>query len=243
MQHHLTLASTLFVTILAATAACTGGDDGSSGDDAVVGAARYGDADTDPSGAPRAPARPPAQEATLAVSVEGQAVLTGMAATCADGLAGQFEARYAGELAIDDDGAYAGGFGAAVASLQTPSGCAIPALTVQLVTRVTARAELAATTRNCASYCEASARSDAEATCAGQVDQVSCRATAEATARASCTTTCTEQVHAIVAEVSIGVEGLTAIDAAALRAAALGQLTADLTFDHMIDDAGQPIGR
>jgi hypothetical protein len=240
MQHHTFLASSLFVTIFAATTACT--SDGGADDAAVVGAARYGDAATDPNGGAREPARPPAQDAPLTLRIEGHAVLTGMAPSCADGLGGQFQALYQGHLAIGDDGAYAAGIGSAVASLTTPAGCTIPDLTVQVVTRVTAHAELTATTANCTSYCDASARARAESTCAGSSDQVSCRAEAEAGAQASCMTTCTREAHAIVAEASLGLDSLTSLDAAALRSAALGQLTADLTFDHLVDGSGQVLG-
>jgi len=223
--------SLILVSIL--ISACTADDGGGGGDTAVTGAAIYRDSATGHDGAARQPAAPPAQAATVSIVVEGTGEIPELDPQCALDPVGSFEAHFAGELALSEDGAYLGAIGDGAAAIVTPSGCAIPDLTVGLVTGVTVRAELAATTPNCQSYCAASARADAEAECGASPGDASCRAEAEAAAEAACTTTCGTQTDVIVAEVSIGASALGELDADALRAAALGELHADLVFDHM----------
>src|SRR5204862_6466018 len=98
-------------------------------------------------------------------------------------------------------------------------------------TDVVIRAELDATTQNCDTYCSASARADAEAQCSAAPDRASCWANAEGAAKASCMTECTTQSPTIVAETTIGASALGDLDADAIRAAAFGAITANLTFD------------
>src|SRR5262245_61994582 len=149
MLHKNSFASFLFVTAMTlAAGACTGDGNGGGdgdGDGSVTGAARYTDSDTDANGAPHQPAAPAPQQADLSFTVEGNAVLPTLEPTCLDGLAGKFEALYDGELAIGDNGAYAAGFGSAVTSLTTPSGCTLPSLEVTAITKITARAAITAT--------------------------------------------------------------------------------------------------
>lgn len=217
----------LCVSILAAC----GGGGGDSTDSSVQGVATYRDASTDATGASRDPAAPPAQSATVTVTIRGNGTLTGLDPTCLDSASGQFDALYAGDAQLDSDGGYISSMGASDAALTTPSGCEIPDLTVGVITDIVVRAELDATTANCDSYCSASARADAEAECSAAPDRATCWSNTEASAKASCQTSCTTQSHAIVAETTIGAGGLGDLDADALRAAAFGELDADLTFD------------
>lgn len=235
MTRRLTMFSLLLV-------ACSGG--GESGEPAtnVSGQAVYRDAATDHTGAPAEPATPPAQGAKLSIVVEGSGDLPELDPQCALDPAGSFEAHYLGTLNLSDDSVYAASLGSAAGEITTPSGCEIPELTVGVITDVRIRAELTANTQNCESYCSAAARADAEQSCGATASAAECRTAAEAETSASCTTTCTTQTHLIVAEVSLLASLFGDLDAEALQAAALGDLEANLTFDHMEDQAGNEVG-
>jgi len=223
---------TLFIMMLctALTAACSEEDTKAS----VSGAMRYDDASTDASGNPReAEAPPPGTSIVVTVEVRGTGTLEGLEPQCLDGASGQFHALFDGAATVDDDGAYVAAVGEGGGQIETLSGCAVPELTVGVITDIVVRAEIDATTASCSSYCEASARSSAEAECAGNSDQAGCRAAAESSASASCNTECTTQRDVIVAEASLAASLLGDLDAEALKAAALGDFTANLTFDHM----------
>jgi hypothetical protein len=224
------------VSILASIsfAACTagGGDDG--GDDAatrVTGQGVYRDSATAHDGNPQEPASPEPQPAEVTLVVEGTGTIPEVDPQCALDPAGSFQATFDGTMTLSDSGAYVAALAEGSGSITTPSGCEIPDLTVGVVTSVTLRASIQATTQNCETYCAASARADAEAECGASADAAECRATFEAQAAASCTTECTSQDHHIVAELSLGANALGEVDADTLRAAAMGELTADLTFD------------
>ena len=206
---------------------CTSNDDGGEGSTTVSGQAVYRDSSTDHSGAQRTAASPPTQEAKLSMTIKGTGTIPQVDPQCLTDAAGTFEARYAGAVSIDE--AYAAAF--AKGTITTPSGCAIPELTVGVVTDIVLRAELTTTTQNCQSYCEASARADAETSCGATATAASCRQSAESSATASCMTTCTSQKTKIVAEASIGVSSLGQVDADALRAATFADLEATLVFD------------
>jgi hypothetical protein len=222
--------SLLLISSLMIVAACT--DSGAGGGSDVSGASTYRDAVTSSDGTARAPAKPAPQTMRVSMDVRGTGTMSGLDATCLDGTAGQFHAVYRGNASLTDGGSVAAALDAA-ASLTTPSGCTIPSLSAAAVTDVKVRAELDATTTNCSSYCEASARADAEAQCAGHADQAACRASAETSAAASCTTTCTQHSHVIVAETSLAASALGTVDADALRGGLFGALHADFTFDHL----------
>lgn len=226
MRNSLSLIPILFMC------ACTGGDGSGDADTEVAGAAVYRDATTDHDGNATEPAAPPAQEATITIVVEGTGEIPELDPQCALDPTGAFEAHFLGEASLSEDGAYLAAVGEGAAQIVTPSGCEIPDLTVGVITDVTIRAELEATTQNCQTYCAASARADAEAECGASPSDAACRAEAESQAEAACTTTCTSQTDVIVAEVSLGASALGELDADALRAAALGELHADLVFDH-----------
>lgn len=216
--------------------ACTSESDTSS---TITGDAAYRDASTDHSGAAKSPSTPPPQSARVTITVKGTGQIPQVDPQCALDPAGSFEAHYLSTMNMTDGSAYT----AAIArgSITTPSGCTIPNLTVGVVTDVVVRGELAINTQNCSTYCEANARADAEAQCGTSASSASCRAAAESQASAQCQRTCTTQAHSIVAEVSLGASVLGDLDADALRAAALGELTANLTFDHLEDANGKDL--
>lgn len=211
---------------LALLAACAGGDDPDT--TGVNGRATYRDAATDHAGSPREAAAPPAQQAKLALTIEGSGTIPGVDPQCLADPAGRFEARYTGTGSLDDGGRYLAAF--ASGTIVTPSGCRIPELTVGVVTDIIVRAELTTTTQNCQTYCEAHARADAEAECGVTSSAASCRESAEASASTQCMTECTTQRTKIVAETSIGAGSLGEVDADTLRVAAFTGLEADLVF-------------
>lgn len=231
MRNNLILASSLLI------GACTtdGGDAGAE----VSGKAVYRDATTDHAGAPRAAEAPPAQSARISIVVKGSGQIPEVDPACALDPAGQFEAHYLSTLDMSDGSIYAATVASGSGQIQTPSGCAIPDLTVGLITDVVVRGELTINTTNCDTYCSASARADAEAQCGASATAAQCRSQFETQATAQCTQTCTTKASKIMAEVSLAGSLLGSLDADALRAAALGELTADLTFDHMVDGDGK----
>jgi len=238
MRNHR-LTSSLLVLLVSAAAGCAA--DGAAGDGTpVTGTSTYRDSSTAADGSPHQAAAPPAQTARVALVVDGTATLSGAGVSCPDAAAGRFRARYAGQAAVDGGGTLSGTL-AAAGTVTTPSGCAVSDLTVAAVTGVTLRAELDATTVNCQSYCDASARADAESSCQGSADQATCRSQAEASAAASCNTACTTQAHAIVAELSLGLGSLGTVDADTLHAGAFGDVDAAFTFDHLEDADGNRV--
>lgn len=175
----------------------------------------------------------------MTITVKGTGQIPQVDPQCALDPAGSFEAHYLSTMNMTDGSAYT----AAIAngSITTPSGCAIPDLTVGVVTDVVVRGELTINTQNCDTFCEANARADAEAECGASASAATCRAQAESQATAQCQTTCTTKARAIVAEVSLAASLLGDLDADALRAAALGELQANLTFDHLEDANGEDL--
>jgi hypothetical protein len=223
------LASILFLT------ACS--SDGENATEShVTGDASYRDATTDHAGAAREPTAP-TQSAKVTVIVKGTGTLPQVDARCALDPAGQFEARYASTVDFSDGSAYLAAIG--TAAITTPSGCELPTLSGAIVTDVRIRAEIEATTQSCETYCQAYARAEAEQSCGATASAASCRGTAEATAEGTCTTTCTTSAEHIVAETSLAAALFGDLDAEDLRAAALGDLDANLTFDHLADANGE----
>lgn len=223
--------SLCFVCVLGA---CTSESDTSS---TVSGEAVYRDATTDHSGATQSPSTPPPQSAGVTITVKGTGQIPQVDPQCALDPAGSFEAHYLSTMNMTDGSAYTAAI--ASGSITTPSGCAIPNLTVGVVTDVVVRGELAINTQNCETFCTANARADAEAECGASASAATCRAQAESQASAQCQTTCTTKARAIVAELSLSAALLGDLDADALRAAALGELHANLTFDHLEDANGK----
>jgi hypothetical protein len=226
------------LTLLSCCLFACGGGDGSEPSTNVTGQAVYRDSSTDHAGIEQAPAAPPAQGATITIVVQGTGDIPTIDPQCALDPSGSFEAHYLGTLNLSDDDVYASSFGDAATQIQTPSGCEIPDLTVGVITDVRIRGELVANTQNCQTYCAATARANAEESCGATASSAECRATAETEATAACTTTCTTETHVIVAETSLVASLFGDLDARALRAAALGELEANLTFDHMEDAEG-----
>jgi hypothetical protein len=232
----------IYLTLVSLTVGCGGGGGGGENTAEMVGAATYRDATTDHAGTAQQPAEPPpGSSANVFLVVEGSGDIPNIDPQCALDPAGSFEAHYLGTMTIDDGGVYTSSFGSAATEIVTPSGCEIPELTVGLITNIKVRAELESTTQNCETYCAAAARAEAEQECGADASSAECRTTAEGEASASCNTTCTTQTDTIVAEVSLGASALGQLDASALRAAALGEFQADLTFDHMEDANGNVV--
>lgn len=227
--------------ILATTLAfgCTADESETSA--SLTGTAMYRDATTDHDGASQPAATPPPQSAQISIVVKGTGTIPEIDPQCALDPAGQFEAHYLSTMSVSDGDVYTAAIAEGSGELQTPSGCAIPDLTIGVITDVVVRGELAINTTNCETYCAAQARADGEAQCGTSATDASCRAEYEAQASAQCQTTCTTQAHAIVAEVSLAASLLGNLDADQLRAAALGELTANLTFDHLEDADGNDL--
>lgn len=228
------LKTSLSLCLIYVLGACTSESETSS---SLSGEAVYRDATTDHTGATQSPSTPPPQSARVTITVKGTGQIPQVDPQCALDPAGSFEAHYLSTMNMTDGSAYTSAI--ASGTITTPSGCAIPDLTVGLVTDVVVRGELAINTQNCDTFCEANARADAEAECGASASAATCRAQAEAQASAQCETTCTTKAHAIVAEVSLAASLLGDLDADALRAAALGELQANLTFDHLEDADGK----
>lgn len=234
---------------LLALIACAGGDDTADAKDAdtrAAGNTTYRDAETQPDGAGRSPMSPGPQPEDdpmwVEIAFEGTGDLSLSDPSCDLTDLGGFEGLYMGEATIDEDGAYVASFTEAEAEVMTPSGCEIPELSVELITDVVVRGYLSATQENCDTYCAAYARAEAEEQCAGDSDEVSCRAEAEASYTASCDTTCTgSTTYAIVAETSLGASAISDIALGELSGAALGTISADLTFDHIEDSDGNEV--
>ncbi|MCB9562292.1 MAG: hypothetical protein H6709_08425 [Kofleriaceae bacterium] len=233
MTSRTCLRSFLIASTVVSAAACAD-DPAGAGAGRVAGTARYHDAATEHDGSPHEAAAPAPGTATLVLEVRGTGALDGVDPSCAaDAASGQFRARYAADAALDDGGAYAAALLAADGRVETLGGCAVPSLTVAAITDVVVRAELDATTARCDAYCAAQARASAEAECGVEPAAAACRGDAEVQAAATCQTTCTPQDTVIVAEASLAAGLVGDLDADALRAAAVGDLTVALTFDHV----------
>lgn len=233
-NHSLTV---IFVSAL--TFGCTSNEGETSA--SLSGNAVYRDSTTDHSGAAKPAATPPPQSAKVSIVVKGAGQIPQIDPQCALDPTGQFEAHYLSTMSVSDGNVYTATVAEGSGQLQTPSGCAIPDLEVSVITDIVVRGELAINTTNCETYCSAQARADAEAQCGASATAATCRAQYESQATARCQTTCTTKAHAIVAEVSLSAALLGELDADALRAAALGDLTANLTFDHFEDEDGNDL--
>ena len=235
------MSKTNLIVILASALAfgCTSNESESSS--SLSGNAVYRDATTDHNGATQPAATPPPQSAKVSIIVKGTGTIPEIDPQCALDPAGQFEAHYVSTMSVSDGDLYTASVADGSGHLQTPSGCEIPKLTVGVITDVVVRSELTINTTNCETFCSAQARADGEAQCGASASAAQCRAQYEAQASAQCQTTCTTKAHAIVAEVSLAGSLLGDLDANALRAAALGDITATLTFDHLEDVNGKDL--
>lgn len=230
----------MFLLASTLTFGCTSENEGET-TARLSGSAAYRDATTDHDGATRPAATPEGQNARVSIVVKGTGTIPEVDPQCALDPAGQFEAHYLSTTTVTDNDIYTATVAETNGQIQTPSGCTIPDLTVGLITDIVVRAELAINTTNCETFCSARARADAEAQCGASASSATCRAEYETQASTQCQTTCTTNAHAIVAEVSLAASLLDDLDADALRAAALGELTANLTFDHLEDSDGNDL--
>jgi hypothetical protein len=202
------------------------------------GDATFCDATTDHAGNQTDPAAP-SSVGTITIVVEGSGQLPQVDARCQLDPRGRFEAHYVSDVDFDSGDTYVSSVAAGV--ITTPGGCEVSSIEALLVTDVRVRAEIEATTQNCETYCAASARADAEAECGATSSAANCRESAEAAAEASCQTTCTTRADRIVAEASLSASLFAGLDFEALRGALFGDLTANLEFDHMVDDSGNAL--
>lgn len=213
-------------------------------DTEASGQAVYQDAERKPDGSDQEPNRPDLQPDDdpmfVEIVVSGSHELDLGEVEC-ESLDGSFEGLYTGEATLDDDGIYVASMSSTEASFDLPEGCAPPDLGVSTLTEVLVRASLSATTQNCDGYCEAKARSSAEAACEGDSDEASCRTETEASYEASCTRSCASETHTLVAETALSASALTSLNAAGLTGQALGSLDVDLTFDTIRDADGDTV--
>ncbi len=189
----------LFLSLLAMPA-CAGDD--SEVDTTARGASAYQDG-----------ASPAPQSMGVDIEVEGTGSIDGLEPECQlDGLSGSFTGLFSGEAAIDENGAFFAGMASATALFTTPTGCEIPQLDVETVTRVSVRASIPATQINCQGYC------------AAQTPDT----------QAECVASCAVEGASIVAETELSAEQVAAVSARNLSGGALGELEVDLIFDQVI---------
>ena len=228
---------------LVCATACSGGTkstDNTAGDSDASGNAAYRDARTDHDGNAAEPSAPAPQEDSSPMKVELQLSGTGsnlnsVDPTCVlDGVGGSFTGSIVGTGTIDDSGAYTSVLAQQDGTFTTPSGaCVLDEVDIATLTDVTVHAELQNTEPNCSTYCASSARADAEEQCGSDASDASCRADAEASAEASCKTECTgSTTRRIVADAHLSASEVATMNAGALGLTGVGEVTADLTFDH-----------
>jgi hypothetical protein len=227
--------------ILLALAACTSSSTESTSSSQLTGAATYRDATTADNGQAQQPASPPPQHANVTIEVDGNGTIPQIDPHCATDPAGSFVATYASNAQLENGGAYIAAVAATSGTITTPSGCTIGNLTVGAVTGAKVIADLAINTENCQTYCDASARADAEAQCGATANAATCRAQMESSLSGSCQTTCTTHAHAIRAEADVGAAALGQLTADELKTAALGDLEASLVFSEMVDANGKKL--
>jgi hypothetical protein len=211
-------------------AACSGPE--AKGDATAKGSATYPD-DSPP------PEQPSSDPMTVDVRVEGSGTLSGLEPQCdLEGASGNFNGLMSGEGEVDGDGGYVAVLGES--EFTTPSGsCAIPDLQIGTLTSVVVHAALSNTQENCSTYCASKAKSEAEAECGSDAD---CLTSVEADYEASCETSCSgSTTRSVVAETSLGVSGLAALNAAGITGTSIGEIDVDLTFDHLESDDGETV--
>ncbi len=225
-NHFMALAAVLF-------GACTSDGEGTAASE-LRGDAQFRDAATDHAGNARQPAAP-TQSAKISIVMHGsgQFSTSGLDPRCALDPSGQFEATFTSTANLANGSAYLAALASGSGQVTTLSGCELPDVASMIILDASVRAEIAATTQSCSMYCAASARADAEAQCGATASAASCRESAEASAEAACTTTCTTQSRFIVAETSLATSLFGGLDFQDLQGAAIGDLEANLTFDHL----------
>lgn len=215
------------IVYLTAFLAACGGE--AEGDATAKGNATYPDESPPPK-------QPSSDPMTVDVRVEGSGTLSGLEPQCeVEGASGSFNGLLSGEGELDGDGGYVAVL--AQSDFTTPSGsCEIPDLQIGTLTSVVVHAALSNTQENCSTYCASKARSEAEAECGSDAD---CIASFEADYEASCETSCSgSTTRSIVAETELGVTALAALNAGGITGTTIGEIDADLTFDHLESDDG-----
>lgn len=214
------------------------------GDTQASGTCAYEDAETDTAGEPKEPASPPpSDDLRVTIEVAGTGTLSGLEPACeVEGATGGFTGLLEGSGEIDGNGTYVALLASNEATFTTPSGtCDIPELEIGSVTSVVVRGELTNTQTNCETYCESKARAAAEESCGADASAASCRTEFEGSYESTCTQECTTSTRTIVAETSLGLDAVAAINASGLTGSGLGEIEADLTFDHIEEADGTEV--
>ncbi len=184
------------------------------------------------------PARPDGFFVEVRAEGTGEFAVPG-AECAADSVTGAFTALYEGNAEVNNDGTYVASM--AVVEAQPPSGCDVPDLDVALVTDIVVRGEVQATTASCEAYCDSKGAAYADTECEGNADEATCRMETTTTYSSDCVVECDNDFVRMVAETSVTGTALSSLDLQSLSGAALGTITADLTFDRLQDDEGADI--
>lgn len=213
-------------------------------DGGVKGHAWFEDATTTHTGDPSDPAHlTPDTGDTLQVEVwlQGQGFFIPENLQCTLDTSGTFDALYEGEAMVRPNGIYLSGYSSAEALLETSAGCGLSSLEGGFATEAWIRGSIEADYQTCEVYCEAKARAYGEDECGFEPGAASCRSSAEAMYEASCSTACSDEAVMIVGETRIRGGGLARINQSGLTGGAFGVTSANLTFDHMVDEDGDMV--
>jgi hypothetical protein len=156
---------------------------------------------------------------------------------CPDASTGHVIASYTGGMTISD-----GQFTAPLypRGLATPAGCPVAQPDVHAVASSQVFIEIPAEPATCAHFCGGTARADAIQQCRASGDPVACDDGLVSGYAARCEAACGTAVG-IAGTGAIDLGKLGAYDGAELAAGKLGDLTARVVLDHLVDAQRQPI--
>ena len=156
---------------------------------------------------------------------------------CPDASTGRVIASYAGGMTISN-----GQFTAPLypRGLTTPAGCPVASPDVHAVASTQVFAEIPAIPTTCAHFCGGTARADAIQQCHATGDPVACDRGLVAGYAARCEAACASAAG-IAGTGAIDLGRLGAYDGDDLAAGKLGDLTARVVLDHLVDPQRQPI--
>ena len=225
---------------------CSKDEELAPGDGRAEGQTTFRDAGTKPDGTAREPATPEEDDGPplwVEVVLEAAAEVDLTDPRCSlDGLGSSLEVLYSGEATLSEDGAYVASFASADAEIIGAPECTLPDLSISAVTGVSVQGWYETTTQRCESYCEASARAEAEEACEGDADEVSCRAEAEAEHQASCSTSCEDSgTWAIYAETALDASQVADVSTSMIAGEGLGAVSADLRLELLVDADGDEV--
>lgn len=242
----MTRTTPFFIACTLGLLACGNDDQLAEGDSSSEGEVTYRDAETEADGSPKEPAAPEEDSGPpmwVEVVVDAAAELDVSDPSCSlDGLGNSLEVLYSGEAVINDDGTYVAVFSSSEAEIIGAPECTLPDLSISAVTGVSVQGWYETTTQRCETYCESSARAEAEQACEGSSDEASCRAEAEAEHEASCTTSCEDaETYAIFAEASLGADQVAEVSTNMVSGDGMGSISADLRFEALVDSEGNTV--